>query len=153
MKKIFYIALISLAFTSTFTSCEEDEDFGNSNYEIVSNPAEAVEGTYSGTWTRTLNGTEETVEGSITLQMADDPNYVNVKFDDELSIGVNAVTVKSNIAQQGDRFIITNNVASNAQGTSFRIYVENGKLTINFMKTIKSGRLSYDYSYTFEGFK
>lgn len=154
MKKIFYIALALLTCTVTFTSCEEEDDFGNSNYEIVDDAAAAVAGTYTGTWTRTLNGVDETQTGTITLSTTDASYYVNVTFSEGLeSFGVSAVTVKSNISQQGDRFIIVNPVSTNDQGTSFRMYVEDGNLTGSFVKTIKNGRLSYEYSYAFDGNK
>lgn len=138
-----------------FTSCEDDEG-GNSSYTIVSDPASVVAGTYTGTYTRTLDGVSETANGTITIAAGSSKEYVNVTFEENKEFGVPQATIPCNIAQKGDsRFIIANGAgAKNALGTSFRLYVDNSKdLTANFLLTVKNGRKSYEYDFLFLGNK
>ncbi len=138
-----------------FTSCGDDEG-GNSSYNIVSDPSSVVAGSYSGTYTRTLDGESETANGVITIAAGTSKEYVNVTFEENKAFGIPQATIPCNIAQKGEnRFIISNGAgAKNDLGTSFRLYVDNTKdLTANFLLTVKNGRKSYEYDFLFLGNK
>lgn len=155
MKKFLVAAMAMLTLSVGFTSCGDDEG-GNSSYNIVSDPFSVVSGSYSGTYTRTLDGKSETANGVITIAAGTSKEYVNVTFEENKAFGIPQVTVPCNIAQKGDtRFIITNGAgAKNDLGTSFRLYVDNTKdLTANFLLTVKNGRKSYEYDFLFLGNK
>ena len=154
MKKFLIAAFAMLTLSVAFTSCDDDEG-GNSNFNIIADPASVVSGTYSGTYTRTLDGVPETGNGAISIAAGSSKEYVNVTFQACSAMGLSEVTVPCNIAQKGDRFIITNGAgAKNALGTSFRIFVDNSKdMTANFKLTVKNGRKAYEYDFEFLGNK
>lgn len=155
MKKFLVAAFAMMTLSLGFTSCGDDEG-GNSNYNIVSDPASVVAGTYNGSYTRTLDGETQTASASISIAAGQSAEYVNVTFGECADLGVAACTVPCNIAQKGDnRFIITNGAgASNPLGTSFRLYIDNSKdCQANFKLTVKVGRKSYEYDFEFLGSK
>jgi hypothetical protein len=151
MKKYIYIALALLSSSLGFTACGDDDEGGDSNYNIVADAGAAVAGDYNGTYTRTLNGESESANGTITLAQADKPYYVNVTFKAVPELKMEETTVKANIVQKNDNLFIISNTAGtgNALGTSFRIYVENGKMQANFLLKQKVGRKEYEYTYVF----
>lgn len=150
MRKYIYIALALLSCTMGFTACSDDEG-ENSNYNLVADAGAAVAGSYVGVYTRTLNGESVTAEGTITLAQADQPYFVNVTFEPVSELGLAGATVKANIIQKNDDLFIISNTGgtNNALGTSFRIYVENGKIQCNFILEQKDGRKNNEYTYEF----
>lgn len=155
MKKFLVAALAMMTLSLGFTSCGDDEG-GNSSYNIVSDPASVVAGTYNGSYTRTLEGEKETASATIVVAAGSSKDYVNVTFKECKDLGVAECTVPCNIAQKGDsRFIITNGAgAGNDLGTSFRLYVDdNTNCLANFKLTVKNGRKSYEYDFEFRGTK
>lgn len=150
MKKYIYIALAMLCCSMGFTACSDDEG-GDSNYTIVADAGAAVAGNYEGTYTRTLDTEVKTATGTIVLAQADQPYFVNVTFKAVADFDLQEVTVKANIVQKNDKMFIISNTggANNALGTSFRIYVDDGKMQANFVLSQKVGRKQYEYSYVF----
>lgn len=154
MKKFLIAAFAMLTLSVGFTSCSDDEG-GNSNYNIVSDPTSVVSGTYGGYYLRTLDNEFAQGTGSITIAAGKDKNTVEVTFGENSALGVPNVTVTCNIVQKGEsRFIINAVGSKNDLGTTFRIYVDNLKdMTANFVLNVKEGRKNYSYDFEFVGSK
>lgn len=137
-----------------FTSCSDDEG-GNSNYNIVSDPVSVVTGTYEGYYLRSLDNEFAQGSGSITIAAGENKNTVNVTFGENSALGVPNVTVTCNIVQKGEsRFIINAIGSNNKLGATFRIFVDNSKdMTANFVLNVKEGRKNYSYDFEFLGSK
>ena len=155
MKKLFYICMACLAVFG-FASCEPEGMVDNT--PVSGHPEQDVAGVYVGTWTRILE--KDTVSGEGTIILSADTTYVvNVEVSAVPAINLDAMTSVANIAQDshyGTKFY--NNSATNGFGTIFRggtTNMDNGEdeLKISFIKTVKVGRKSYNYNYSFEGVK
>ncbi len=148
MKKIFF-GLLAM-FAMTFVSCKDEA--GNPDPGTPVNVAGAVEGTYTGTWTRTDAANADNVvsgTGTLTFTQYNDENYVvtvNAKCTD---LGVD-FTANANI---NPAFVFFNALPTDF-GNSFSGRVTEEKdASISFAKTIKEGRKQYTYYYDFSGTK
>ena len=121
MKKLLYSIIATLAFSCTLVACSDSND--DESYTYSTSADQATAGTYTGTWTRTLDGESETFEGSISLSSAGKAGVSNITFSNGL----------------GAAF-------------SGRIS-EDGVITAGFTISQKVGRKSYDYQYKFLGHK
>lgn len=152
MKKIIYSFIAVLALGCGFTSCGSDDDDDNISY---STPAEeASAGTYTGIWTRSLDGVDETYSGTVTLESAGKTGVTKVTFSCPES-SLNATSV-ANIWNAKYDFMFMNQTVSteNGLGASFAGRItETGVLTTSFTITQKVGRKSYNYNYSFTGSK
>lgn len=151
MKKIFGIALLALSLGFGFTSCDDDDE-----PSAPSTPAcEAAAGVYSGTWTRVLSGDTVTEKGTLTFEATDSTATVVTAKCDALSVDYSsAANITYAITNEGTGFIFTNGVTSNGFGATFSGRISPaGVATISYTKTVKEGRKSYTYKYSFEGNK
>jgi hypothetical protein len=148
MKKIFGIGLLALALGFGFTACSDEDEPA----APTTAACEASAGVYSGTWTR-IQGTDTVyAQGSLTLEATENANVTTVTAScPEISVDCSSV---ANITHAVPGFIFDNAVASNGFETTFsgRINGE-GVATIAFSKTVKEGRKSYTYFYSFAGTK
>lgn len=155
MKKFFIVALAAMSLSLGFTSCDDDEG-GNSNYSIVSNPAAEVVGEYNVTYSRICEELPEegtqTAVSVITLTATDSPYVVAVTFSKCADMSIDEATVNCNVAQAGNRFYVNVVGDANALGTSFRFIIGKDKsFSGNFKKTVKIPRKpdrNYEYTIT-----
>ena len=158
MKKLFYICMVACLAVFGFASCEPEGLVDDT--PVTGHPEQDAAGVYVGTWTQVLEGdtVASGVEGTITLT-ADTAYVVSVNVAAASAVSLKEMTSLANIAQDshyGTKFY--NNLATNGFGTLFRgaTYTNaEGKeeLSLNFTLTVKSGRKSYPYNYSFVGVK
>lgn len=145
MKKILFALFAIMAFA--MTACQD-------KYEEVdpgtpSNPEKNCAGTYTGTWSRTFEGTVVTGEGTVTISPTEDSYVCEVVVDcPELSLnGEKDYSIANINAAQVFFQSSTNNIAPFFTGK----VEKDGSVTMSFNKIVKEGRKSYSYQYSFEG--
>lgn len=159
MKKLFYICMVACLAVFGFASCEPEGMVDDT--PVTGHPEQDAAGVYVGTWTQVLEGdtVASGVEGTITLT-ADTAYVVSVNVAAASGVSLKEMTSLANIAQDsyfGTKFY-NNGGANNGFGTSFsgKTFTNaEGKeeLSLNFTLTVKSGRKSYPYNYSFVGVK
>jgi DMSO/TMAO reductase YedYZ molybdopterin-dependent catalytic subunit len=156
MKKLLFAALAFACVGFGFTACDDDDD---DNTYIYSNPVEQVAGTYTGTWTRVLDKDTTVADGSVVIAFhtgdSIETKYIaDVTVDQSTTVGLDAMTSTANLVQAGQYgYSLLNVSQENGFGTSFRGRVQDEQFTLNFNRTVKVGRKSYVYSFTFVGTK
>lgn len=158
MKKLFYICMVACLAVFGFASCEPEGLVDDT--PVTGHPEQDAAGVYVGTWTQVLEGetVASGVEGTITLT-ADTAYVVSVNVAAASGVSLKDMTSVANIVQESYHgTVFYNSVASNGFGTIFRgrTYTNaEGKeeLSLNFILTVKSGRKSYPYNYSFVGVK
>jgi hypothetical protein len=157
MKKILFAALAFACVGFGFTACDDDDD---DPVYIYSEPIEQVAGTYKGTWTSILDKDTIVADGTIEIAAYEDSTretkyLANVNVPECSAVNLDAMSSVANLVQAGQYgFTLSNVSAENGFATSFRGRVtEEGHFTLNFNKTVKVGRKSYTYAFTFEGDK
>ena len=152
MKKLLYSIIATLAFSCTLVACSDSND--DESYTYSTSADQATAGTYTGTWTRTLDGESETFEGSISLSSAGKAGVSNITFSCP-GTSLDATSV-ANVWNAKNDFEFMNQTVSPANGLgaafSGRIS-EDGVITAGFTISQKVGRKSYDYQYKFLGHK
>lgn len=133
------------------SACEKDAELAYSG--PVTHPQEEVKGTYNGEWTRQELGKEDilTSSGTVTFTPGEE-NYVAY-------IGVEcaqfdlSMTSITNIAPGAQGYIFYNTSSSNGFETIFRGDIKKADMSVDlsFKKTVKEGRKSYTYIYSFHG--
>lgn len=148
MKKILF-SLFAI-FALSLTSCKDEA--GNPDPGAPVNVAGAVEGTYTGTWTRTDAANAENVvtgTGTLTFVQYNDENYV-VTVNAQCSALEIDLTANANI---NPAYVFFNALPTDF-GNSFSGRVTEEKdASISFAKTIRDGRKQYTYYYEFSGTK
>lgn len=155
MKNIIKYLFIAVACLG-FASCSNDVELPDNG--PVGNPENAIVGTYTGTWTRTLTGTEPTVEsGTITFSTVEGTNYVtNVHVEcPALSLDMESI---ANIINYSGGYMFYNQEGSNGFQNTFAGRVVDGNATISFSKTDKykneKGKwVTSTFTYSFTGDK
>ena len=149
MKKIIFSFIAVLALGCGFTSCGSD---GDDNISYDKPAEEASAGTYTGTFTRTLDGVDETFSGTVTLTSAGKTGVTQITFsspDAKLE-----ATSLANVWNAKYEFEFMNQVDANGLGASFAGRItEAGVLTTYFTINQKVGRKAYNYNYSFTGSK
>lgn len=147
-------AVLTLGFT--FVACGDDDDDEVINYSTTAEQASA--GTYSGTWTRIVEGTEntETGSGTITFSAGSATGVSNVNF--ECSAFSLSASSPANIwnSNYGFQFVqqVSENNPANVLGVAFAGEItKEGVLTTGFTISVKSGRTTTKYNYSFVGNK
>lgn len=149
MKKIIFSFIAVLALGCGFTSCGSD---GDDNISYDKPAEEASAGTYTGTFIRSLDGVEETFEGTITLASAGKTGVTTVTFSSPAA--QLEATSLANVWNSKYDFQFMNQVDANGLGASFAGRItESGAITAYFTLSQKVGRKSYNYNYTFSGKK
>lgn len=152
MKKFIYSVLTVFALGCAFTACSDDED-EVINYSTTAEQASA--GTYSGTWTRTLASdatASETYQGTVVLTATSTVGVTDIAFAcPDASLDATSI---ANVWNSGRGFQFVNNVKSNGLGTEFAGRIsEDNVLTAAFTISIREGRATNTYYYSFEGTK
>ncbi|MBD5266205.1 MAG: hypothetical protein K2M71_09695 [Duncaniella sp.] len=160
MNKILNLLLVTLVLV--LTSCRDEPEIPDHGKK--GNPEKETAGTYVGTWSKALRNSDDApveAQGSLILA-ATDESYVTVVTIDCASseIGFNdksnfsSTDCRANIINQSAQYVFYNVLNGNAFGTPFNGTVSfDGTATITFSKTIKEGRKTYTYDYTFSGTK
>ena len=151
MKKIIFSFIAVLALGCGFTSCGSDDD---ENISYSTSAEEASAGTYTGTFTRSLDGVDESFDGTVTLASAGKTGVTKVTFSCPGS-SLEATSI-ANVWNAKYDFMFMNQTASaeNGLGASFAGQItEAGVLTTSFTINQKVGRKSYSYNYSFTGKK
>lgn len=149
MKKIIFSLIAVLALGCGFTSCGSD---GDDNISYDKPAEEASAGTYTGTFTRSLDGVDETFEGTVTLASAGKTGVTTVTFS-STAAGLQA-TALANVWNAKYEFEFMNQVDANGLGAAFAGRItEAGVLTTYFTINQKVGRKAYNYNYSFTGSK
>lgn len=159
MKKILYSFMLLFAATLCFTACSDDDD-DNGSIVMPSNLAQNIAGTYAGTWTSTNQKTGDvlTGDGTVMLTASDSSAYIatftinacpTVKLDEALSSVVNVSWKTNNV------YSFFNKTTTNELGTGFagKVDAESNTLSIEFVRSVKSGRVKTDFTFSFNGTK
>lgn len=152
MKKILFSMIAALTLTCTFVACSDDDEDESYSYSTTADQATA--GTYTGTWTRTLDGESETFDGTVTLASTGTAGASTITFSCPGS-SLDATSV-ANVWNSKRDFEFMNQTisAANGLGAAFAGRItEAGQLTAAFTLTQKVGRKAYDYQYQFIGNK
>lgn len=152
MKKIFKCLLLAAAMTVSFASCRDEAELPSTG--PVAHPQEDTAGTYTGTWSRQEFGKEEitTATGSAVFT-ASQTNYVtNIAVTcADMNIALESA---ANITPGGPGYMFHNSLAANGFGAVFSGTVSKaGEVNLSFKKSVKEGRKTYTYTYTFNGVK
>lgn len=135
-----------------FSSCNEEVGYIDPGPQ--GNPEKEAAGTYSGTWSRALQGTDDIVTstGTITISAGDKAYIANVSVVcPELNLDLQSV---ANIVNYSEGYKYYNMEAKNGFGTTFEGSVlKSGIATIKFTIKQQEGRKQYLYTYTFSGDK
>ncbi len=162
MNKIIKCLFLMAALVVSMTSCRDEAEIPG--HGKPGNPEKAVEGVYEGTWTKVQrNSTAAPVEaaGTLTLTPSDEAYIVVIKIacESEAFGFTNTSSFASdesraNVTNQSAKYVFYNVLNTNGIGTPFNGDVTfGGEATIAFSKTIREGRKTYTYDYTFKGTK
>ena len=151
MKNIFKILFPAIAMILSLASCDGDAEIPDRG--PVTNPQEMTKGTYTGDWSRQEFGTENFTYSSGTVELTPgDANYVtNISVScPDFEIDLSAA---ANITPGGQGYMFHNPIATNGFGAIFQgtIRESDMSLWLTFKKTVKEGRKTITYIYTFNG--
>lgn len=149
MKNIIKTLILFLV-CAGISSC--DNSVGYPDPGPAGNPEKDIEGVYTGTWTRTLDGNSVEGQGSITFTPGENAYTTNVAVScPEFGIELNGV---ANVVNYSEGYKFYNQDAKgNGFGVVFDGRVVNGIAYIKFTITQKEGRKQYLYNYNFSGGK
>ncbi len=143
--------MAALAFCFTAVSCSDDDD---ENITHSTTPEIAAAGTYSGTYTKILDGSdeEEIGTGTVVFSATSTAYVANVEFkSDVLGLDVSSAT---NITWANNGFSFHNVSSNSGLGAPFSGTIdENGNISSYFYLLVTEGRKSYTYHYYFTGSK
>lgn len=149
MKTIIKGLFMTIMMCVFLTSCRDDAELPDRG--PVMNPEIETAGVYSGTWTRrnTTTDTEEVVPGTMTLTAGSTyVTTINIKADG-LQLDL---TSPANIAPGGKGYMYQNTKNDNPFGNIFSGNItKDFQIDIFFKITIKDGRKTTTYEYSFVG--
>lgn len=150
MKNI--IKLFFLLFACVgMVSC--DDSVGYPDPGPQGNPEKEIAGTYTGTWTRTTQSTQEelTGEGNISFTPGESAFVTDVKVNcTGLNIDMESL---ANVVNYSDGYKFYNQEAKNGFGVPFEGNIKNGVAYIKYTMSIKVGLKQTIYIFTFTGTK
>jgi len=153
MRNILKTMFLAFTVCLAFTACSDDED-GVANPGAPVHPEIETAGTYTGTWSRTLLGSTDdpkTAAGTLVLEASENAYVTKVTAScPDLAVDYSA------LANITPNYSFNNNVATsetNTFGVTFGGAVKDNTATISFTKSVREGRKTYNYNYTFEGTK
>lgn len=146
--KIFFLLLACVG----LASCEDSVGYPDPGPQ--GNPEKEIAGTYTGTWTRVTQSTQEEItgEGSITFSPSENAFVTDVKVDcPDLDIDMQSL---ANVVNYSNGYKYYNQEAKNGFGVTFEGNVDkNGVASIKYTKSIKVGLKQTIYIFTFTGSK
>lgn len=156
MKKLIYSMIAMLAMGLGFTACSDD-DGDDADYSYVTTPEIAAEGTYTGMFTRiqTNSSTAQPESGEgIVAVIANDTltNIATVVVDCEaLGLTGDKNFVAVNMTYANDKINFFNQSGEIAMKYVTGHITNDGLLSLTFDISIRSGRSTKPYRFTFEG--
>lgn len=160
MNKIIKCLFLMATLVFTMSSCRDEAEIPG--HGKPGNPEKEVAGVYVGTWTKVQrNATTDPVSapGSLTFTPTDEAYITVVKlagessdFDFTNKTNFASDESRANVVNQSAQYVFYNVLTTNGIGTPFNGTVTfGGEATISFSKTIREGRKTYTYDYTFTG--
>lgn len=148
MKKLINTLFLLMFVCLGFSSCHDE--VGIPDAGKPGNPEKEIVGSYTGTWTRTLDGVETTATGTITFTAGDKAYVANVAVEcPEFGVSLSG---PANVAKNSAGYTFYNQESkSNGFGTTYYGRIVDGVATINFTLSQKEGRKTYLYIYSFLG--
>ena len=137
LKGLFFASLMCLI----FTACRDDAETPNPG--PAGHPEIETAGVYEGTWTRQQSGKEEIISaiGTLTFE-AGEYAYVTNR------------TTAANIAPGGDGYMFHNTLNTNGFLGIFGGSISKaGVASLKYQATVRDGRKTVTYIYTFDGEK
>lgn len=153
MKKILYPLFMALALGFSFAACDDDDDDGGSIHATT--PEIAAAGVYSGTMSYVQDGKTDTLyaAGTVTIVPTDSAYCADITYDCSGDVTYNGTSV-ANISYENDGFMFYNTSTNNGMGVAFTGRIDGaGNIESSFDRSVRSGRNSYIYHYTFNGRK
>lgn len=144
--KTLFLCLVSLG----IASC--DNEVGYPDNGPQGNPEKEIEGTYTGTWTKTVSGAETGDSATGTLTFTPEGQFITEVLASCSDLDIN-FSSNANVVNYSEGYMFYNAEAKNGFGTSFDGRVINGQATIKFTISIKVGLKQTIYNYTFTGEK
>ncbi len=151
MKNLIKGMFIASVLALFLSACDKDADVPYSG--PVTHPQEEEKSTYSGDWSRQEVGKEEVLlgKGTVTFTPAEDNYVTNIEVKcTDFSLDMSSI---ANIAPGAQGYIFYNTSSSNGFETIFSGDIKKTDMSVDlsFKKTVKEGRKSYTYLYTFNG--
>lgn len=150
MKNIVKFLFIFLLSTG-FISCSNEVGYPDPG--PAGNPENEIAGTYTGVWTRELNGDVVEAQGAITFTPTDKAYVTNVAVScPDFNIDMQGI---ANVVNNTSGYIFANQEAKeNGFGTVFEGRIlKSGEVTIKFTLTQRENRKQYLYNYNFSSSK
>lgn len=145
--KSLFLILVSVG----LASCNEEVGYIDPGPQ--GNPEKEIAGTYSGTWTKTLQstGASETAIGTITFTPGDRAYVANVHVScPDLNVDMESA---ANVVNYSDGFTYYNQDAKNGFGLAFEGRIKGNVATIKYTQSVKVGLKQSIYVFTFSGDK
>lgn len=149
MKKLRYILIAAIAFGGLLTSCSGDDQ------EVIfdQTAADGIVGEYTGEWMRVSEGDTTRAKGTLSFTKIEG-DYLTQVTAVCSALEIN-LTSPANVSHTNiDNYAFVNNKLENGFAAAFfgRVTSEN-TADIQYSKTVKLGRLSKTYSFSFSGAK
>lgn len=158
MKKTIYLTFVLSAVIAMLWSCGVESPVDNT--PVTGTPEKDVAGKYVGTWVRILDKDTTTMPDCYFELIADSSYVVDVKVYNASDVGLTEMVSVANIAQESYHGYVFSNMAGdkNGFGSSFRgrafdtdAVAGTDSVMIAFVKTVKVGRKSYEYQFSYTG--
>lgn len=153
MKKIIYSMIAMLSLSLGFTACSSDDD-DDMNSNVIISPEKVVEGTYEGTFTRiqTNSATAAPESAAGTMIFIPSDTTSNVALMKVLCETQNLnESVPVNVTYSKNDIIFFNQSSTNKMKYVTGGADSHGNITFTFEISLRSGRSTKPYRYTFEG--
>jgi len=162
MKRTLYIIFAVLAVCSSFTACDDDDDFSVDRGTHSTLPETIIAGTYTGSYD-VYNADGETLENTYpaTVDIAAGENKNTITLTSTCS-GANelngAEQYPLNVTWANDDIkfwglTTPSSTSGYLNSANLNGTLSNGELTFRFSKTVRSGRLTVTKFYNFKGTK
>jgi len=149
MKKVRYIVMVVIALGCLFTACSGDEEV----ITFDQTAGEGIVGEYAGEWIQALDGDTTRAEGTLSFSKIEGDYLTQVTaVCSDLKINL---TSKANVSHtNADNYAFVNNSNGNGFEAAFfgRVSSEN-KANIQYIKSVKSGRFTKTFNFSFSGTK
>jgi hypothetical protein len=150
MKKIRYIMMVVIALGCLLTSCSGDDE----EITFDQTAAEGIVGEYTGEWIQALEGDTTRGEGILTFSKIEGDYFTQVTaVCSALKINLTSPANVSHTNADNYAFVNNNSTGNGFEAAFFgRVYSES-KANIRYSKSVKSGRFTKTFNFSFSGTK